>query len=129
MSAAQLSGRSTACVNLAHCQRLSSVRHIGTTRVSCRLPARCQPGRRPLKCRAEEPPWVRQEDASPGDTSNKPSGESQKEEDAKVAKGQRTAVITGFVSVAFGVIYLALTAFLDSRGSQLLPPPPEAFGQ
>eukprot|EP00891_Asterochloris_glomerata_P002083 jgi/Astpho2/2083/Aster-x0503 len=56
-------------------------------------------------------------------------GESQKEEDAKVAKGQRTAVITGFVSVAFGVIYLALTAFLDSRGSQLLPPPPEAFGQ
>ena len=27
------------------------------------------------------------------------------------------------------VIYLALTAFLDSRGSQLLPPPPEAFGQ
>ncbi|KAA6427319.1 MAG: hypothetical protein FRX49_01984 [Trebouxia sp. A1-2] len=43
-------------------------------------------------------------------------------------KGQRTAIITGFISVAFGVAYLLLVSLLDSRGNVLHPPPPEAFG-
>jgi len=34
---------------------------------------------------------------------------------------------TGAVSIVFGVLYLGLTLLLDSRGNELLPPPPEAF--
>lgn len=49
-------------------------------------------------------------------------------EEAEVAKGQRTAVITGAVSIVFGVLYLVLVQFLDSRGGDMQPPPPEAFG-
>lgn len=48
--------------------------------------------------------------------------------DAETAKGQRTAIITGAISIIFGVLYLALVSFLDIRGGELLPPPPEAFG-
>ncbi|KIZ05093.1 hypothetical protein MNEG_2857 [Monoraphidium neglectum] len=44
-----------------------------------------------------------------------------------LAKGQGTAVWTGAISIIFGVAYLALVFFLDSRGGEMLPPPPEAF--
>ncbi len=37
------------------------------------------------------------------------------------------AVLACFFSVLIGVIYLAITFILDSRGP-ILPPPPEAFG-
>ncbi len=37
------------------------------------------------------------------------------------------AIITGFFSIAIGIIYLTLTTILDARGP-MLPPPPEAFG-
>ncbi|KAK9908971.1 hypothetical protein WJX75_005450 [Coccomyxa subellipsoidea] len=46
----------------------------------------------------------------------------------KVEKGQTTAIVTGAISIIFGVLYLLLVQLLDSRGNQLLPPPPEAFG-
>ncbi|KAK9805277.1 hypothetical protein WJX72_010468 [[Myrmecia] bisecta] len=46
----------------------------------------------------------------------------------EVAKGQRTAIVTGAASIIFGVVYLVLVQILDSRGSDLKPPPPEAFG-
>ncbi len=38
------------------------------------------------------------------------------------------AIIACFLSVLVGVIYLAITIILDSRGP-ILPPPPEAFGE
>ena len=44
-----------------------------------------------------------------------------------MAAGQGTAMWTGAVSVIFGVAYLALVYMMDSRGGELLPPPPEAY--
>jgi hypothetical protein len=44
-----------------------------------------------------------------------------------LVKGQGTAIITGAISILFGVAYLALQIFMDSRGGQMLPPPPEAY--
>lgn len=41
-------------------------------------------------------------------------------------KGQMTAIITGVVSVALALGYLALVQVFDSR--DMLPPPPEALG-
>jgi len=43
-------------------------------------------------------------------------------------KGQGTAIVTGAASILFGIAYLALAQFMSSRGGELLPPPPEAFG-
>jgi hypothetical protein len=42
-------------------------------------------------------------------------------------KGQGTAIVTGVISIIFGVAYLALVYVMDTRGGQMLPPPPEAF--
>lgn len=47
--------------------------------------------------------------------------------EAEVKKGQRTAIITGAISVLLGVGYLVLIQLLDTRGVILVPPPPEAF--
>lgn len=38
------------------------------------------------------------------------------------------AVVTGGISIVFGLAYLALVYLMDSRGGQMQPPPPEAFG-
>ncbi|CAI5506217.1 unnamed protein product [Closterium sp. Naga37s-1] len=45
-----------------------------------------------------------------------------------LVKGQVTAIITGAISLILAIGYLALVQLLDSRGLQMLPPPPEAFG-
>ncbi|KAI3436442.1 hypothetical protein D9Q98_005859 [Chlorella vulgaris] len=66
-------------------------------------------------------------EAAPPSSSNTPPPSVTKREDPAVAKGQRTAIITGAISIIFGVIYLGLVSFLDIRGGELLPPPPEAF--
>jgi hypothetical protein len=42
-------------------------------------------------------------------------------------KGQGTAIVTGAVSILFGLAYLALAQLMSSRGGEMLPPPPEAF--
>jgi hypothetical protein len=42
-------------------------------------------------------------------------------------RGRWVAIITGAISIAIAVAYLALITVLDSRGP-LLPPPPEALG-
>jgi hypothetical protein len=42
-------------------------------------------------------------------------------------KGQGTAIVTGAVSILFGIAYLALAQLMSSRGGEMLPPPPEAF--
>jgi len=47
--------------------------------------------------------------------------------DPSIARGQTTAILTGAVSIIFGIAYLALVQFMDSRGGELLPPPAEAF--
>lgn len=52
------------------------------------------------------------------------AGESQQR---GLAKGQSTAIITGAISIIFGIAYLALVQFMDLRGGELQPPPPEAF--
>jgi len=46
---------------------------------------------------------------------------------AVIQEGQTTAIVTGAISVIFGVAYLALVYVMDSRGGEMLPPPPEAF--
>jgi hypothetical protein len=52
-----------------------------------------------------------------------PAGEVSK----GLVKGQGTAIVTGAISIIFGVAYLALVQALDVRGGELQPPPPEAF--
>lgn len=44
-----------------------------------------------------------------------------------LAKGQGTAIVTGAISILFGIAYLALVQVMDMRGAELQPPPPEAF--
>lgn len=51
--------------------------------------------------------------------------EARAAEKAEIAKGQRLAVITGAVSIVFGVLYLVAVQFVGSR--EMLPPPPEAY--
>lgn len=41
--------------------------------------------------------------------------------------GQGTAIVTGAISVVFGIAYLVLVQLLDLRGGELQPPPPEAY--
>jgi len=50
--------------------------------------------------------------------------------EGKGAKEDKTlAIITGAVSIGIGVLYLAGVTLLNgSRGNNLEPPPPEAFG-
>jgi len=57
-----------------------------------------------------------------------PSSPANEPVSPEVAKGQRTAIWTGAVSIALGLAYFALTIMLDMRGSEMLPPPPEAYG-
>ena len=154
-----------------------------------------QAGRGALLCRAaggdgnqKQPEGGEQAPASSSSSSSPASGEAPKRPpvaDPSVAKGQLTAIITGAISIAFGVslppaavtgcvaklllgcralqwardwpplrmrrllhvevaltsvpapplptalcpqvLYLALVQFMDMRGGELLPPPPEAF--
>ena len=48
--------------------------------------------------------------------------------DPEIAKGQATAIWTGALSIGLGLAYFVLVFILDSRGGEMLPPPPEAFG-
>mmetsp|Transcript_8911 Transcript_8911/g.22047 ORF Transcript_8911/g.22047 Transcript_8911/m.22047 type:complete len:117 (-) Transcript_8911:344-694(-) len=43
-------------------------------------------------------------------------------------QGQGTAIVTGAISIILGLAYFVLVFMLDSRGGEMLPPPPEAFG-
>lgn len=77
---------------------------------------------------SKEPPWQRQDGVSGGSPVESDNKKAEPELSPQDKKGQRTAIITGFISVAFGVAYLLLVSLLDSRGNVLHPPPPEAFG-
>jgi hypothetical protein len=70
------------------------------------------------------------EPSTGGDTNDpKPSQTANSNQQAQpsLVRGQTTAIITGAISILFGIAYLALVQFMDMRGGELLPPPPEAY--
>jgi len=94
--------------------------------------------RRPvLRCRAEEggksdapsstPPPAEAPPKKPSASNEKPAEGDAAQQPAVLQKGQGMAVVTGGISILFGVAYLALVYLMDSRGGQMQPPPPEAF--
>eukprot|EP00889_Picochlorum_renovo_P007121 jgi/Picre1/34151/NNA_001626.t1 len=66
-----------------------------------------------------------QPDARPQEETEIPEAQQKK----GLAKGQGTAIVTGVISIVFGLAYLALVQVMDMRGGELQPPPPEAFMQ
>jgi hypothetical protein len=63
-----------------------------------------------------------------GKMPSSPSGSRlQTPEKEDLVKGQGTAIVTGAISIIFGIAYLVLVSLLDVRGGELQPPPPEAF--
>eukprot|EP00192_Tetraselmis_astigmatica_P016712 CAMPEP_0117668194 /NCGR_PEP_ID=MMETSP0804-20121206/11404_1 /TAXON_ID=1074897 /ORGANISM="Tetraselmis astigmatica, Strain CCMP880" /LENGTH=82 /DNA_ID=CAMNT_0005476039 /DNA_START=260 /DNA_END=508 /DNA_ORIENTATION=+ len=62
----------------------------------------------------------------PEEPASKTPAEPEAEVDPEVAAAQRTAIVTGAISIFVAVAYLALAQFLGNR--ELLPPPPEAMG-
>lgn len=91
---------------------------------------RAAPARHVCKAdkKSQEPPWQRQEGSGPGGSAETERKKQEPELTPQDKKGRRTAIITGFISIGFGVAYLLLVSLLDSRGSVLHPPPPEAYG-
>mmetsp|Transcript_24875 Transcript_24875/g.67731 ORF Transcript_24875/g.67731 Transcript_24875/m.67731 type:complete len:127 (-) Transcript_24875:879-1259(-) len=86
-----------------------------------------------LQCRAsEEPPKTEQPkvEQQPTQAPPPPTAAQQQEADKPLIlqSGQGTAIVTGSISIIFGVAYLALVFLMDWRGGEMLPPPPEAFG-
>ncbi|KAH7445520.1 hypothetical protein KP509_01G012800 [Ceratopteris richardii] len=65
---------------------------------------------------------------SPAPKEEKSVSDKKAEAREAVQKGQRTAVVTGAIAVILGVAYLVLVQLLDTRGVNLVPPPPEAYG-
>jgi hypothetical protein len=70
------------------------------------------------------------ESSTAGDNNDPKSSQaanSKQQTQPSLARGQTTAIITGAISILFGIAYLALVQFMDMRGGELLPPPPEAY--
>jgi hypothetical protein len=44
-----------------------------------------------------------------------------------LAEGQGTAIVTGAISIIFGLAYFALVYVMDMRGGEMVPAPPEAY--
>jgi hypothetical protein len=65
----------------------------------------------------------------PSDAPNTQQVKSEPPSSGGLAKGQGTAIVTGAISIIFGIAYLALVQVMDMRGGELQPPPPEAFMQ
>lgn len=86
-------------------------------------------------CRAGEPGG----DTAPATTTTEqqqpqqptPAAQQQEQQSKAplLAPGQGTAIVTGAISIIFGIAYLVLVSILDMRGGELQPPPPEAFLQ
>jgi hypothetical protein len=79
---------------------------------------RSAPQRRAVLAKAEEPEKFADQQRQP---------EASSPESKPRQPGQTTAIVTGVISIIFGVAYLALVQFLDMRSGEMLPPPPEAF--
>lgn len=102
-----------------------------TTTVGVRLASTRSRGNSRGNSRAVRPrPRATTEDENGGDSASPSSspeyGRNPLTGEPLEAKGQFTAVVTGIVSVALAVGYLALAQVLDSR--DMAPPPPEALG-
>lgn len=95
-----------------------------------------QTPRRPIACRAEQS-GADAEPAAAATTEQVPAAAPAAEQQQPAAapapsaplleKGQGTAIVTGAISVIFGIAYLALVYVMDMRGGEMLPPPPEAY--
>ncbi|PNH04911.1 hypothetical protein TSOC_008963 [Tetrabaena socialis] len=89
-----------------------------------------QPSQSNVRCRAE--PTETPAAPKPAPAAPAPAESAEVKKDGAGApllqKGQGTAIVTGAISTILGVGYLVLVWFMDSRGGQMLPPPPEAFG-
>eukprot|EP00890_Picochlorum_soloecismus_P005360 jgi/Picsp_1/5825/NSC_03184-R1_---NA--- len=73
---------------------------------------------------------TKKEEAASSSSSSTPpplTGGQGERQQPGLAKGQSTAIITGAISIIFGIAYLALVQFMDLRGGELQPPPPEAY--
>ena len=68
-----------------------------------------------------------EEAASTSASSSASPSRLQTPEKEDLVKGQGTAIVTGAISIIFGIAYLVLVSLLDVRGGELQPPPPEAF--
>ncbi|KAK9862984.1 hypothetical protein WJX84_001031 [Apatococcus fuscideae] len=66
---------------------------------------------------------VRAQQGDPGG----PKLDDKEPKDQPREEGQTTAIITGAISIIIGVLYLGLVQFMNVRGGELLPPPPEAY--
>jgi hypothetical protein len=102
-----------------------------------RLPPRRSPLAARPATRTPPPPRAGDQEAPPPPPPPPPGGEEPAPPAApRIApprpkedpEAQRTAIITGGISVLLGVAYLALVSVMNQRGAVLLPPPPEAFG-
>lgn len=84
---------------------------------------------RHISCRAEG------DDRAPADSQTPPAAAQEQQKPTGAAApsapllkpGQGTAIVTGAISVIFGIAYLVLVQLLDLRGGELQPPPPEAY--
>ena len=87
--------------------------------------------RRQIRCfsSSSSPPPPPEEEKEAKKESSAPQVPPETQQGTGLAKGQPTAIITGAISIIFGIAYLALVQFLDLRGGELQPPPPEAFMQ
>jgi hypothetical protein len=96
-----------------------------------RQPALLPPAvRRSLRCKADQSPAEAPAEPKPAaaPAAEQPIEVKKVEASAPLLqKGQGTAIVTGAISAILGIGYLALVWLMDSRGGQLLPPPPEAF--
>eukprot|EP00249_Psilotum_nudum_P009418 c21922_g1_i1 orf=928-1410(-) len=67
------------------------------------------------------------ENSAENETSSSPGIDKKVQARAAREKGQTTAIITGTIAILLGVAYLLLIQLLDTRGINLVLPPPEAF--
>lgn len=112
-------------------QRVSAARSVRSGATLASRPAAAAPvARRSPQhlCRAEggdTPPPATSE------TQQQPAQQQQPKAPSAplLAPGQGTAIVTGAISIIFGIAYLVLVSLLDMRGGELQPPPPEAFLQ
>ncbi|KAG2484232.1 hypothetical protein HYH03_016967 [Edaphochlamys debaryana] len=108
---------------------LAQRRTASSSRCAARWSA--PPVHRPsLRCRAEQAPSEAPapKPAEPAAAPSQGVEVKKVEETAPLLKeGQGTAIVTGAISAILGIGYLVLVWMLDSRGGQMLPPPPEAF--
>lgn len=90
---------------------------------------RAEPGDAPATTTTTTPASGEQQPAAPQQTAQQQDASKASSTAPLLAPGQGTAIVTGAISIIFGIGYLVLVSLLDMRGGELQPPPPEAFLQ